>query len=339
MMNTSKNLTFKNTKLFQTINRLLSQNEAVLVISIVVMSILIGTINNKFFTIETVYGTLLATVIWGIVGMGVALVMINGGVDLSCMAIAMFSAYSATKLMLWIAPDAPIIVLFLIAMVIGAGLGLVNALFISIFNIPIFIATLALGVIYKAIMLEFIGNIYITPAQMPQSALDFSRTYVLGGLHVSVLIMFAVIFLTFFILRFTVIGRGVYALGGAPESAQRIGFNLRRLKFSIYVYAGIMYAIGGVVYVSNSRLADPYDMIGTELTVIAAVVLGGVSLLGGKGSVWGVLLGALLSVIIRNNLILIGISSDWANFVFGMIFIIAVALQAYNSARSKKQTA
>jgi len=319
------------------LNKLLLKNETMLVLSIVILSILIGTINQKFFTIETIHETMLATVVWVIVGIGVALVMINGGVDLSCMPIAMFSAYSGTKLMLLINPDAPIIVLFLIAMAIGAGLGLVNALFISIFKIPIFIATLATGVIYKAVMLEFIGNIYITPAQMPQSALDFSRAYVLGGFHVSVLIMFALLIVTFLLMRFTIIGHGVYALGGAPESAQRIGFSLRKLKFSIYIYSGIMYAIGGVVYVCNSRLADPYDMIGNELTVIAAVVLGGVSLLGGKGNVWGVFLGALLSVIIRNNLILIGISSDWSNFVFGVIFVLAIALQAFNTARAKRQ--
>jgi len=338
-MNKTKNTAITESQFFKTINKLFAKNETVLVLSIVALSILIGSINSAFFTVGTIYETLLATVIWGIVGIGVSLVMINGGVDLSCMSIAMFSAYSATKLMLFINPDAPIIILFLIAMVIGAGLGLVNALFISIFKIPIFITTLATGVIYKAIMLEFIGNIYITPAEMPQSALDFSRTYVFGGLHISVLIMFALLLVSFILMRYTIIGRGVYALGGDPESAERIGYNLRRQKFITYIYTGIMYAIGGVVYVSNSRLADPYDMIGTELTVIAAVVLGGVSLLGGKGSVWGVLLGALLSVIIKNNLILIGITSDWSNFVFGLIFVLAVALQAFNSARTKKQTA
>ena len=337
-MNKIQGKLFSRSKIVSTINHLLAQNETILILSIVALSILIGILNNAFFTVETLYETLLATVIWGIVGIGVAIVMINGGVDLSCMSIAMFSAYTGTKIMLWLNPDAPIIVLFLIAAAIGAGLGLVNALFISIFKIPIFIVTLAMGVVYKAIMLEFIGNIYITPAKMPQSALDFSRTYVLGGLHISVLIMFALLILTHVLLRYTMLGRGVYALGGSPESAQRIGYNLRRLKFSIYIFAGIIYAIGGVVYVSNSRLADPYDMIGTELTVIAAVVLGGISLTGGKGNVWGLLLGVLLTVIINNNLILIGISSDWANFVFGSIFVLAVALQAYNTARAKKET-
>jgi len=338
-MNKTQKTAITKSKFFNTINRLFAKNETILVLSIVALSILIGSINSAFFTVGTIYETLLATVIWGIVGIGVSLVMINGGVDLSCMSIAMFSAYSATKIMLFINPDAPIIILFLIAMVIGAGLGLVNALFISVFKIPIFITTLATGVIYKAIMLEFIGNIYITPAEMPQSALDFSRTYVFGGLHISVLIMFALLLVSFILMRYTIIGRGVYALGGDPESAERIGYHLRRQKFITYIYTGIMYAIGGVVYVSNSRLADPYDMIGHELTVIAAVVLGGVSLLGGKGSVWGVLLGALLSVIIKNNLILVGITSDWSNFVFGLIFVLAVALQAFNAARTKKQAA
>jgi len=337
-MNNTQEVAKQKSKFSQTLNKLFSKNETILVICIVALSIFIGSINPVFFTLNTLYETLLATVIWGIVGIGVAIVMINGGVDLSCMSIAMFSAYSATKIMLAINPDAPIIVLFLIAMAIGAGLGLVNALFIGIFKVPIFIVTLAMGVIYKAIMLEFIGNIYITPAQMPQSALDFSRTYVFGGLHISVLIMFALLILAFILLRFTITGRGVYALGGAAESAQRIGYSLRKLKFSIYIFAGIIYAIAGVVYVSNSRLADPYDMIGNELTVIAAVVLGGVSLTGGKGSIWGFLLGALLSVIIKNNLILIGVSSDWANFVFGSIFVCAVVLQAYNKARVKSQS-
>ena len=337
-MNNTQEKGFSNTRFAKTINKLLAQNETILVLSIIGLSLLIGTINNAFFTVGTLYETLLATVVWGVVGIGVTLVMINGGVDLSSMSIAMFSAYTATKIMLWINPESPVIVLFLIAGVIGAGLGFVNAMFISLFKIPIFIVTLAMGVVYKAIMLEFIGNIYITPAQMPQSALDFSRTYVFGGLHISVLIMFALLILTHIIMRYTTLGRGVYALGGAPESAQRIGYSLRRLKFSLYIFAGVIYAIGGVIYVSNSRLADPYDMIGTELTVIAAVVLGGVSLTGGKGTVWGLLLGVLLSVIIRNNLILIGISSDWANFVFGAIFVAAVALQAYNKARTKEET-
>lgn len=326
-------------RITDTVNKLLMRNETVLILITIILSVIIGSINSKFFTIGTLYETLLATVVWGIIGIGVGIVMISGGVDLSSTTIAMFSAYTATKIMLAINPDGPLIIMFIFAMIIGGVLGLVNGLFVSFFNIPVFFATLATATIYKAIMLEFIGNIYITPAQMPQAALDFSRVYVFGGLHISVLLMFALLIISHLIMRYSIIGRGVYALGGAPESAARIGFSMNKVKLSLYFYSGMMYAIGGVVYVCNSRLADPYDLIDLRLTVIAAVVLGGFSLTGGKGSIWGVLLGALLSVIIKNNLNLIGISSDWANFVFGMIFIAAVVLQAFNKARTKRLAA
>jgi len=321
------------------LKKLLTQNETIIVFSIVALSIVIGSINNAFFTMETLFETLLACVVPGILALGVGIVMINGGVDLSGMAIAIFSAYSAITIILLLNLEVPVIVIFLLAMAIGAALGLLNGLIITFFKIPIFIATLCTGAIFKGIMLEFIGNIYITPAQMPQSALDFSRSAVFGGLHISVFIMIGLFVLTYILLKYTIIGRGVFASGGALESAARIGYNIKRLNFSLFIFAGAMYAIGGVVYVFNSRLADPYDLVGTELSVIAAVVLGGISIAGGKGSVFGIFLGTLLTVIIKNNLILMGISSDWANFVFGFIFILAIAIQAYNQVRVQKERA
>jgi simple sugar transport system permease protein len=119
-------------------------------------------------------------------------------------------------------------------------LGLLNAMFIAFFKVPIFIATLCSGVIYKGIMLEFIGNIYVTPTYMPDAALEFSKTHVFGGMHISVFIMIGLFILTFVLLRYTVTGRGVFALGGAPISASRIGYNVNRLNIAIYTYSGIM---------------------------------------------------------------------------------------------------
>ena len=321
----------------KSLKKILTRNETIIVFSIVALSIVIGSINNAFFTMGTLFETLKACVVPGILAIGVGIVMINGGVDLSGMAIAIFSAYSAITIILQLNLEVPVIVIFLLAMAIGAVLGLLNGLFIAFFKIPIFIATLCTGVIFKGIMLEFIGNIYITPAQMPQSGLDFSRSTVFGGLHSSVFILIGLLVVAHVLLKYTIFGRGVFASGGAPESAARIGYNIKRLNFRLFVYAGIMYAAGGVVYVLNSRLADPYDLVGTELSVIAAVVLGGISIAGGKGSVFGMFLGTLLTVIIRNNLILIGISSDWTNFVFGFIFILAIGIQAYNQVRVQKE--
>lgn len=317
--------------------KLFSRNETIILLTILVLSLIIGSINNVFFTLTSLYETLKASVVLGIVAIGVGIVMISGGVDLSCMAIAMFSAYTSLKIVLMFDFDPPIILIFAIAMIIGALLGLLNGLFIAFFKVPIFIATLCTSAIFKGILLEFIGNIYITPAEMPQSVLDFFRSTIFGGLHISALIMVALMVFSYFLLRYTVIGRGVFAVGGDIESAERIGYNTKRVNFSMFAFTGVLYAIGGAVYVFNSKLADPYDMIGTELSVIAAVVLGGVSISGGKGSMLGIALGTLLTVIIKNNLILIGVGSDWSNFVFGLIFILAIALQAYNRFRLENQ--
>jgi len=337
-MSQEKRMPTSGSPVLKKLNKALTKVETILMLCIIALCIIITALNSAFFTKETLFETLKSCVVTGIIAIGVGLVMINGGIDLSCMSIAIFSAYSATKICVALDYQGHIIVLFLIAMAIGALLGFLNSLFIAYFKIPIFIATLCSGVIYKGIMLEFIGNIYVTPSDMPKSALDFSRSTVFGGLHISVFILFALLILTHLLLRYTTAGRGVFALGGAPISAERIGFNVKRLNISIYTYAGIMYAIGGVLYVSNSRLADPYDMIGTELNVIAAVVLGGVSITGGKGSILGIFLGTLLSVLIKNNLILVGISSDWQMFVFGAVFIFAIALQAYNQQRAQKKS-
>jgi len=336
-MNRQKKLHANGSRILSKLNKSLAKVETILIICVVALSIIITAFNSSFFSKETLFETLKACVVTGIIAIGVGLVMINGGIDLSCMSIAIFSAYSATKIFVALNYDGPIIVLFMLAMVIGGALGFLNSLFIAFFKIPIFIATLCSGVIYKGIMLEFIGNIYVTPTDMPTSVLAFSKSTVFGGLHISVFLLFGLLLITFLLLRYTTIGRGVFALGGAPVSAQRIGFNVRQLNISIYTYAGIMYAIGGIVYVNNSRLADPYDMIGSELTVIAAVVLGGVSITGGKGSILGIFLGALLAVLIKNNLILIGVSSDWQMFVFGAVFILAITLQAYNQQRAHKR--
>jgi len=147
------------------------------------------------------------------------------------------------------------------------------------------------------------------------------------GLHISVFLMLGIMILTYIFMKYTTLGRGIFALGGDAVSAQRIGFNLKRIRTVLYAYAGVVAGIAGMVYVSNNRTANPFDLHGDELAVIAAVVLGGTSIEGGKGSVVGVLLGVLLTVIINNSLVLIGIHSYWQKATFGAIIIVATTVQ------------
>jgi len=288
---------------------------------------------------DTVFDMLRTSVVVGIIAIGVGLVMINGGVDLSCMSIAIFAGYTSTRIFVALDLQEPMILMFLIGIAIGASLGFLNAVFIAFFKIPIFIATLGAGVIYQGIMLQFIGHIYVTPAHMPSGALALADNTVLGGLHVSVFILISLLVLTHLLLRYTMVGRGIFAMGGSLISAQRAGYNVKRLNIMLYTFAGAMYAIGGVIHVSVTRFADPSQLVGTELVVVSSVVLGGVSIVGGRGSMLGVFLGTLLTILIRNNLVLMGVSSDWQAFVFGLVLICAISLQAYQRNRAQKKLA
>ena len=133
------------------------------------------------------------------------------------------------------------------------------------------------------------------------------------GLHVSILILIVLAVLVWFILNKTMLGRGDLRLGGDRSAAERAGFNIRRIQLFIYCFVGFLAGIGGIVHSALVRTARPFDLVGTEMSVIAAVVLGGARITGGKGSVVGTMLGVVLVVIMNTSLILLGVSSFWGN--------------------------
>ena len=264
---------------------------------------------------------------------------------MSFMAIAICSAYMTIRFSIAVAPDLPFVALALVSMVIGILFGMCNAFLVNTFEMPIFIATLSLATTIRGLMLAFVGNEYIPSPDMPPATIDFSKMYCFNttdatgstfGLHFSVFIMLGVMVLTHLIMRHTIVGRGIYALGGDMGSASRIGYNVKRLRMFLYGYAGCLAGLGGLIYVSNNRMADPMSFQGEELTVIAAAVLGGTSISGGKGSVIGVFLGLMLTNVINNNLVIIGIDSYWQKFTFGLLVIVAVVIQSLRAKRAAK---
>jgi simple sugar transport system permease protein len=269
------------------------------------------------------------------------IVLINGGIDFSFMWVGMFAAYSASKLFSILQTQhgfvAPLFVIYLACIAIGAALGSFNALLVSKFKVPVFIATLSSANIFMGIMFRFIGSEYIFPDQMPRRMIEFSNTLLFKtltpeggtiGLHISVLVAVCVLLGVHFIMKYTIWGRSVYALGGDASSAERIGFDLNRVRLFIYMLAGAIAGLAGGVGVSNIQVANPYDFQGREMTVIAAVVIGGTRITGGKGSVIGIALGVLLTNILSQNLVLIGIPPEYNKFVFGLLILFAATVQA-----------
>jgi simple sugar transport system permease protein len=135
------------------------------------------------------------------------------------------------------------------------------------------------------------------------------------------------------ILRYTMPGRGVYALGGSPVAAERAGFNIRRVQFFIYGFVGLLSGTAGVVHASTMRNANPFDLVGMELLVIAAVVLGGANIAGGSGTVVGTILGVFLLVIINNSLILLRIPSYWQKVAIGLVILVSTGVTARRGVR------
>ena len=129
----------------------------------------------------------------------------------------------------------------------------------------------------------------------------------------------------------------IYALGGAREAAERAGFNISRIQYFIYGFVGLLSGIAGMTYGSLNRQANPQDIVGTELDVIAAVVLGGATLTGGRGSVIGALLGVTLVTIMSNSLVLIGVPSEWRRVVTGLIIIIGTGIPAIQAQRNTRR--
>lgn len=325
---------------------LLRRNETLVALTIVGLCIFIGIVNPIFFTVGSVFDLLRSSVVLGIFAMGVLIVIVSGGIDVSFTAIGIFSLYSTVRLLKEFAPDTAIWVAFVIAGLIGLGLGLINAFFISRFKLPTLIVTLGTLSMFHGFLLFVIGNRIIR--DVPPAMTEFARMSLFdvqtasGGtakLHPAILLTLGVAVAVWLLLRYTMLGRGIYALGGAREAAERAGFNISRIQYFIYGFVGLLSGIAGMTFGSLARQANPQDIVGAELNVIAAVVLGGAQLTGGRGTVIGTILGVALVVIMNNSLILIGVPSTWQRVVIGLIILIGTGLPAVQARRRAQRAA
>ncbi|WP_045235025.1 ABC transporter permease [Deinococcus pimensis] len=313
--------------------------ELVTLLLIVALSLTIGLINDRFFSVQNGVDLLRSSIRTGIFALGVLTVLAAGGIDVSFTAIGVFALYVTTKLTMSVWPDAPFALMALASLAIGLGLGLVNGLIVYRFRVPSLIVTIGTQYVYRGALLAFVGTAYIT--DLPRAMDAFGRATLLqtttaDGIRVSLpaafLVLVAVALLTWYVLRRTLLGRAVYAVGGSLPIAERLGFNVGRVLLFVFGYAGLLAGLGGLVHGAMNRQANPFDLVGSELDIIAAVVLGGARVTGGTGSVPGTLLGVVLVVIINNSLILMGVPSTWQKVVIGAIILVASGIFARRSA-------
>jgi simple sugar transport system permease protein len=319
-----------------------ANNEGVLALVLVALVLGMSIANPVFFTLPTAFSILRSSIVPLIFALGVLMVIISGGIDVSFAAIAVFAAYTTVQALQSGAPDLGLIGAFVLALLIGASLGAINGFLIAKFRLPTLIVTLGTQGIFKGALLTYVGARYI--ADLPESMAQVSTTNLFevnthsGSAYLHILVVPAVLLAIglAWVLRNTMFGRSIYAIGGDVEAARRAGIRVVRTQMVVYVVAGTMAAVGGMIYVIMGRSASPQILVGSELDIIAAVVLGGASIFGGRGSVLGTTLGVILVQVIYNSLILAGVPSAWQRTAVGLLLIIGVGIQAVASRKSSR---
>jgi simple sugar transport system permease protein len=317
------------------VRRLLRKHEFYLAGITLALVLGIGLANPAFFSLANFFDLCQSSTVMGLFALGVLMVLLSGGIDVSFTAVGAFSMYVTARVLVAADFQGSVVMAFLMGGLIGLLLGLLNGVFIAVYRLPTLIVTLGSASVFRGFLLAFVGTTIVN--QLPPGMVRFSKLTLGGGgpagLPFSFLLFVLAAVAVWLILRYTMPGRGVYALGGSPVAAERAGFNIRRVQFFIYGFVGLLSGTAGVVHASTMRNANPFDLVGMELLVIAAVVLGGANIAGGSGTVVGTILGVFLLVIINNSLILLRIPSYWQKVAIGLVILVSTGVTARRGVR------
>jgi fructose transport system permease protein len=299
--------------------------------ALVVASIFFATQSDKFLTGANLSLIIQQVIVVGTLAIGQTLIILTGGIDLSNGMVMALSSVLMTGLAVKSGLD-PVLAI-LIGLIVCVVFGLVNGSLITSIGLPPFIVTLGTFNIAYALVRIYTTS---TVTNLPPQQLFLGNTFNIGGTEftygsVLMLILYAI---TWYVLRSTPAGRAVYAVGDNPEAARLAGINTKRVLTAVYMVAAVTYGIAGLLLVSRTGVGDPQAGQTGNLDSITAVVLGGTSLLGGRGQIVGTLIGALIVGVFRNGLQLMGVGSIYQVLITGILVIVAVSID-YLSHRGK----
>jgi simple sugar transport system permease protein len=323
---------------------ILVRHEMILFVILIAYCTFVSIVNPTFLQLDNLFDVFRNSAGMMILAMGTLVVLVSGGIDVSFTAVAICSGYLTMKIFIGLG-FSNIILIFLVSAFIGVLLGLFNGFWIQQFRLQTLIVTLGTQNIFIGLLSLTLGTRFIPVGQMPKAVVDFGTNALLsvplgtGGranLTLFILPVVLVVLVTWFILRHTVLGKRIYALGSNAVSAERAGVNVALVRYFVYGFMGGLAGLMGVVYGADVRSFNPISLVGKELTIIAAVVLGGASLTGGRGTVLGTVLGVLIISILNTTLILIGLSASWNDFFVGTIIVLSVAATAYRNKRKNE---
>ena len=289
--------------------------ELTIILFIIIVAVFIGVQSSSFFTGTNALNITKQIAVNGIMSIGMMLAIISKGVDLSIGSLLGLVCAVAGS---FIKVGAPAWVVLLICLAVGAACGFLNGFLIVKLKVMPIIVTLGTMNIFRGIAYVYSGGKWTT--NLPKDFL------VMGNDFAPAIILAAVVILFVIIMRYTRFGRYVYAIGSNGDSARLAGIHVDRPKEMIYMCSGLLTGLAAMIFIGRTGAIQPSAGVGYEMDAIGAVVLGGVSFLGGKGSVVGTLLGAILMGLLMNGMTLLKISADFQGLITGVIIILALLL-------------
>lgn len=308
-------------------------------IALLVMIVVFSLLTDGFLSRDNFWTVMRQISVNLCVSVGMTLVILTGGIDLSVGSILALSGAIMAGLLkrgteiealnLYIGYGAPAAIL--IGLVVGASLGWFNGVMVTRFRVPPFIATLAMLTIARGLTKLYTGGEAITGLGEAFTGIGSGQWL---GIPNQFWIATGIVVAAMVLLRKTRFGRYVYAVGGNEEAAKLSGLNVSRVKRRVYILSGTLAAVGGLIVTSRLNSATPIAGEGLELDSIAAVVIGGTSLSGGRGSVAGTVLGALIIGVLNSGLVIMGVDPFWQQVIKGLVILLAVVVDRLHSRES-----
>lgn len=303
---------------------LATKNEIGTLLPLVIMCTIVTIINPNFIAFDNLMDIFRTASYYLIVGAPLTYLLITAGMDLSIGAV---TALGGVVCMFSMKAGIPDILCILFGLLAGAVIGIFKAWIIVDCDLPALIVTLGIQYAVSGIVSITTKGMSVSGATTGFKLLGQSKVF--GRIYLTIIVSLVLAAIFQWILSYTKYGRSLFAVGGNPETARMSGIPVRRRRREVHVLVSVFAALVGIFMASRFASAQTTAGAGTELTVMAAVIIGGTSMFGGSGSVVGSILGCLLLAVISNGLVLIRVDSFWQNLIFGIILLISVAIDKY----------
>jgi rhamnose transport system permease protein len=294
--------------------------------------------NPRFLSGQSIRDILLNTAILAVMAAGQAVVVITRNIDLSVGSVLGLSAFTVATMMS-ANPDLPMVVAILVGLAVGGAAGLLNGVLVRYGRVPALVVTLGTLYIFRGITYSWAGGQQVNADELPRHFLTFANDSILGVPWL-VLIALVVVGGVSLLMRNYRVGRELYAMGSSPQAAELAGIKVARNLLGAFIVSGALAGLAGVLFAARFGTVDAAAGSGLELNVVAAVVVGGVAVFGGSGTVWGAGLGALLLTVIGSSLTVLDIDQFWQQAIIGALIILAICadrLVAVRIARSLRK--